>query len=352
MECHYCTLDAIYTAFMNVPERGTISAAFIKEALLEATKRGIDVDALLDTAGIPTAVLNSAAARVSPEMYGRMWNSLADRLNDEFFGVDSHGMKRGTFTLLCHCVLHTDTLEQALSRALRFLNIVLDDFQATLDSSDENAEIRLVDRSAGQRLFSNGAYLLIVHGLACWLTKRRIPILAARFRSSVTAEEREYRTLFGPDVEYACDRNALIFDARLLTLPVRQNSSAMKQFLRDAPASFLVKYKNTHSTAAKVRRMIRRTSPTEWPGFEELAQSVGASASTLRRRLEDEGCPYQMIKDELRRDMSLHLLQNTRLSIMEIAFRVGFNETSTFHRAFRRWTGLPPGQFRESSKRI
>jgi AraC-like DNA-binding protein len=332
---------------MNAQERGTIASIFVKEALVEATKRGIDTHALLREAGIAPVVLTSPGARVTPQMYGALWDRLADRLNDEFFGVDSHGMKRGTYTLLCHCVLNAETLEHALSRTLRFLNVVLDDFYATLAQRDGHAEIQLVDTSAGQRLFASGAYLMIVHGLASWLTKRRIPILSTRFRASEPPEAGEYLTLFGPAVEYGCDSTTLEFDASLLQLPVRQTPAALKQFLRDAPASFLTKYKDTLSAVGKVRRLIQRTTPADWPNFDDLAALMSVSPSTLRRRLEDEGRSYQAVKDELRRDMALHLLQTSRLSVAEIASRVGFKETSAFHRAFRKWTGLAPGQFRE-----
>jgi hypothetical protein len=75
---------------------------------------------------------------------------VAEELDDEFFGVDSHGMRRGSYALLCHCVMTAGTLEHAISRTLRFLNLVLDDFHATLFRSGEQAEIRIHDRGSTQ----------------------------------------------------------------------------------------------------------------------------------------------------------------------------------------------------------
>jgi AraC-like DNA-binding protein len=69
---------------------------------------------------------------------------------------------------------------------------------------------------------------------------------------------------------------------------------------------------------------------------------------TLRRRLQEEGHGFQAIKDNLRRDMSIEYLARPDLTLIEIAERVGFSETSTFHRAFKSWTGVAPGEYRLS----
>ncbi|MDB0329425.1 AraC family transcriptional regulator, partial [Acinetobacter baumannii] len=63
----------------------------------------------------------------------------------------------------------------------------------------------------------------------------------------------------------------------------------------------------------------------------------------LRRRLAAEGKSYQGVKDALRRDAAIHLLLNPELTLEDVAQQVGFSETSTFHRAFKKWTGVTPG---------
>ena len=68
--------------------------------------------------------------------------------------------------------------------------------------------------------------------------------------------------------------------------------------------------------------------------------------STLRRRLEREGSSFQVIKDDLRRDMAIDLLCNSTRSVDDIGFALGFSEHSAFYRAFRRWTGASPGEYR------
>jgi len=68
--------------------------------------------------------------------------------------------------------------------------------------------------------------------------------------------------------------------------------------------------------------------------------------TTLRRRLEAEGGSYQAVKDELRRDAAIHHLCQSTLSVAEIAERLGFADGSAFHRAFKKWSGVQPGEYR------
>mgnify|MGYP002148361968 FL=1 len=101
-------------------DKGTIAIGFVQEALVDVTRRGLDAHALLAAAGISPELLNAPQARVSSAHYGRLWHLIAEATDDEFFGMDSHPMKAGSFTLLCHSVIHCDSLERALRRALRF----------------------------------------------------------------------------------------------------------------------------------------------------------------------------------------------------------------------------------------
>jgi AraC-like DNA-binding protein len=87
----------------------------------------------------------------------------------------------------------------------------------------------------------------------------------------------------------------------------------------------------------------------DWPDFSRLARGLGMSASTLHRRLADEDSNFQMIKDQIRRERAQTLLRQTDMSVMAIAEELGFAEPSAFHRAFRKWTGRAPGQFRKEN---
>ncbi|MCB1826554.1 MAG: AraC family transcriptional regulator ligand-binding domain-containing protein, partial [Candidatus Competibacteraceae bacterium] len=102
-------------------DKDTVSICFVKEAIYGASQRGLDVDAMLRSAGISPDLLELPDARVSAAHYGVLWHVVARALNDELFGLDSHPMRHGSFKLLCFAVLGAGTLEKAIRRALDFL---------------------------------------------------------------------------------------------------------------------------------------------------------------------------------------------------------------------------------------
>src|SRR5574343_1177380 len=124
-------------------EKGTISIAFVDEALACLRRRGIDEGPILQAAGISPELLAWPQARVSSAHYGTLWHGIAQVIDDEFFGLDSHPMRPGSFTLMCHTLIHAETLERALRRALRFFNLILDDWQAELRVEGAQAQIVL-----------------------------------------------------------------------------------------------------------------------------------------------------------------------------------------------------------------
>lgn len=327
-------------------EKGTISICFVTDALLEAGRRGIDTAALMAEAGIAPDLLDRPMARVSPQQYGALWHAVAAALGDEFFGMDSHAMRPGSLVILCHAVLDCADLGRALERALRFFSLVLDDVRGTLTVDRERAVLTLADRVAPARLFAHGTLFVILHGLASWLTGRRLPILETAFRQEAPPHVAEYRLIFGDALAFGQSASRLVLDARSLTLPVIRDARAATEFLRQAPANFLVKYRSLGGAVARVRARLSAIELGEWPTFDALAAAMCTTPSTLRRRLEREGSSYQDIKDDLRRDYAIDFLCNSRLSVEDVAHALGFAEHSAFYRAFRKWTGVSPGEYR------
>jgi AraC-like DNA-binding protein len=129
---------------------------------------------------------------------------------------------------------------------------------------------------------------------------------------------------------------------------VVQNNESVEEFLHQAPACLLVKYRDQASLTERIRRMLRRYLAEEMPSLEEVSDMLATTPQTLRRRLQREGQGYQMIKDALRRDVAVEYLTQSDLPLLEVAARVGFSEASTFHRAFKAWTGLTPGAYRQA----
>jgi AraC-like DNA-binding protein len=84
------------------------------------------------------------------------------------------------------------------------------------------------------------------------------------------------------------------------------------------------------------------------PTRQQAAQAFGLSARTLARRLQQEGLSYTALVDAAHRQVACDAVANSTRSFVDIAQSLGFAEASVFNRAFRRWTGSTPGQWRDT----
>ncbi len=165
----------------------------------------------------------------------------------------------------------------------------------------------------------------------------------SRFRAD---DDSDYRMRFCEEVTFSADETLIRFDRSFLDLKLTETETSLRAFLDNAPANILVKYRNESSTTALIRRRLRNLIPDDWPDLDTLSQLLNQSSATLQRRLLAEGTNYRQLKDELRRDIAIDLFSTSSLTVAEVAARTGFQETSAFHRAFRKWTGASPGMYR------
>jgi AraC-like DNA-binding protein len=328
-------------------EKDTVSMYFVNAAVvhLNTTQR----ERSLSVAGIPAQLLAVPHARVPAPAFSALWLAVARELDDEFFGLDRRAMKVGSFALLCQAVLGCENLDRALKRMLRGFSLFLDDVQADLRLEERQAVVRLSNRiePAADRRFADETFLILMHGLMCWLAGRRIELEQVAFAHPRPAHAREYTRMYSEHLVFDAPQTCIRFDAHALSAPVVQTTATLLQFLRTAPQSVFLKYKNEDSWTARLRRRLRGClNGAPWPVFEDVAAELHITPTTLRRRLEAEGTSYQDIKDQLRNDLSIDLLCHSALSVDEIGAQLGFQDASAFHRAFKRWNGLQPGEYR------
>ncbi|WP_371916657.1 AraC family transcriptional regulator [Pseudomonas sp. QC2] len=336
---------------MPTSDKGTTSIGLVHEALAGAIQRGIDVSAVLREARIDTELLAAAQVRVPAAAFSRLWTGLSDLLDDEFFGIDSHPMKRGSYTLMAQAAVSSESLAQALLRIMSFLRVALDDVYGELRYEGDCAVVMIHDHGVERRLFCYGTWLILVHGLLCWLGNRRIPLQEIHFRPSQPDDDSDYRMRFCENIHFDSALTTVRFERSFLDLKVVQTPASLVAFLKDSPATLLVKYRNDESIRGDIRKRLRGLNPMDWPELESLAKVLGMSNSTLQRRLQAEGVSYQSLKDTIRRDMAINLLSQTAMTVTQVATKTGFQETSAFHRAFKKWTGVSPGAYKRSSLR-
>lgn len=263
-------------------ERGTISVSLVEETLALARARGVDLQPIVEAAGIAPQVLASPKSRVTPAQYGALWANIARTLDDEFFGQDPHAMKSGSFIAMTQTALTARNGGQALTRAVNFMRLVLDDMRVQIVTRDDRVRLAFAHRDGAPQpaMFAYATYFILVYGLVCWLVGRRIPLIEARFSCAEPPAAHEYRLMFCDDLSFGQSESYVDLAPDFLELPVVQTTRSIKPFLRDAPASFIIKYRNPGSLAARAQDAARAADV-------RLARLRRDGAAPARRRGDD-----------------------------------------------------------------
>lgn len=329
-------------------DKHSVSVHFVRAAVSHLT--GLARERTLTVSGISPQVLDMAHARVPANAYSALWLAVARELDDEFFGLDSRPMKIGSFALLCQAAISCVDLDRAIKRFLRGFSLFLEDIHGELHLEDGEAVIRIWNEieDVVDRRFADETLTIFIHGLMCWLAGRRVPLTKVSFAHSRPIYAEEYKLMYCNCVTFGASQTSMHFEASALGAPVTQNHATLQLFLRTAPQSVFLKYRNEDSWSAQIRRRLREATGTltNLPGFDQLASELGTTPTTLRRRLDAEGTTFRAIKDQLRNDAAIDFLCHSSLSVEEIGARLGFQEASAFYRAFKRWNGMQPGEYR------
>ncbi|WP_111860346.1 AraC family transcriptional regulator [Acinetobacter sp. CFCC 10889] len=327
--------------------KGTISIALVREALNTAQNKNLDLASLMQKVGISSELIQSEKSRISVSVFAQLWTEIADQMNDEFFAMDSHAMRRGSFQLLSKMLMQAENVKVALSQILQFLNAILDDFSSTLFVEENYAYIVIYDRQKPKAMFAYATYLMLIHGLICWLSGQRLIINKIQLRCAAPQEDHDYKVRFCENIQYNSNENYIQFDANYLKIAIKQDQKSWYEFIRNTPENLLVRFKNPHALSSIIRKSLMQCPPEQWLELNVLAQQLNMSEATIQRRLKNEATSYQQLKNEIRRDTAIELLTTTKKTLQEISNELFFQDPSAFHRAFKKWTGVSPGSYRD-----
>ncbi|WP_439136048.1 AraC family transcriptional regulator [Pseudomaricurvus sp.] len=335
----------------------SVSSYFLRAVVKNATEKGLDVPRLLRRAHNPQRLFREINARVTADQYASLQAITMRELNDEALGYTQLPQKVGTWSAVCHWVIHVRTLSQALKRFCLFYSLMERGLKTELSTHEDTLTVHFSPWQEGEAIdpFAYELFMFGLHRLACWLTEDSLPIQQVRLNYPEPEHSQEYRAMFPGAESVFCNTEnrpagcALTFRRRVMELPVKQTPESLSRFLRQPLLNVMVNDYNQQSWSAKTRAILRRRL-SSIPTLVEVAAELDIHPKKLRRKLEAEGISYGDLKSQLRRDIAIRHLTKSSEAIEQIAYLTGFSETCTFTRAFKRWTGVTPFTYRKRAK--
>jgi len=333
----------------HLAARGTVAPGFVSGMLSGLAARGHRPRDLLKDVGLPPDVIERQQ-RIPLTDYAALYNRVSERLDDEGFGLFSTPLRRGTFEFLCRVMSASRTLNEALTRAARFLRLVLPDMTIDITREHDSALIiiqetqPLAPRNDARRIFAFEWLLRLIHGLACWLARRDLILESVNFPYERPEQASDYTLIYTQHPTFGDERLVARLSASVLNLPISKDQDAVTDFLQGAPGKIAILYRRDHDTVRQVREIVTEAMPAS-VNLKTVAKRLHLSLRTVQRRLTDERTSFRAIKDAARRNTAIAMVEGAR-PIAEIAESLGYADPSAFYRAFVQWTGTAPTKYR------
>ena len=325
--------------------------AFVQAILRAYAAQNKSPAKALEFAQITPSQAKKTSAHITALQMERISSFAMHELNDEVLGCLSRQLPWGTYGMLVRASLTSPTLGVALKRWCRHHGLVADDIELSVEERDGKAHIRLRElKDLGeQREFGVLSVLRNLYGVACWLIDSRITLEQVHFAFEAPAHQAVYPLMFQGPVLFgsATPISELVMNASYLALPLRRDEAALQRMLETALTLTVLQYRKDRLLLTQVKQALAMY-PQDTHSAEDLAPLLNLSPRSLHRQLKEEGTSLQVLKDEVRHERAIELLQRTRKPIKQVAESAGFQNEKSFIRAFKQWTGQTPAAFREA----
>lgn len=325
--------------------------AFVQAILRAYAAQNKSPAKALEFAQITPSQAKKANAHITALQMERISSFAMHELNDEVLGCLSRQLPWGTYGMLVRASLTSPTLGVALKRWCRHHGLVADDIELTIEERDGKAHIGLRElKDLGeQREFGVLSVLRNLYGVACWLIDSRITLEQVHFAFDAPAHQAVYPLMFQGPVQFghADPVSELVMNASYLALPLRRDEAALQRMLETALTLTVLQYRKDRLLLTQVKQALAM-HPQDTHSADDLAPMLNLSPRSLHRQLKEEGTSLQVLKDEVRRERAIELLQRTRKPVKQVAESAGFQNEKSFIRAFKQWTGQTPAAFRDA----
>jgi len=312
------------------------------KALLEVcARRGISTDSLLENAKLSPALMERFNRRIPSDKKRLIWEDAFKRTGDEHIGLRAaERVPFGGYGALDYLLFASATLGEVLNRTSRFYRLINSNAELRLQKHKNLVLVELYNsnstsrKSLGLSAEFSFAMMLLRFSLAHGSGFKPETVC---FTHSAPSDISLHQKLFQSPILFGQSVNRLVFSKDLLNAPLPQSDPALAEMLEHYAQRLLKRLPAEHDIAEQVREVLRLGLCNGNISLDATAKALAMSGRNLQRKLNGQGTSYRALLDNLRCELALGYTAQ-QVDAAEITRRLGFSETSTFYRAFKRWS--------------
>ncbi len=328
---------------------GDISVLYASVLLRAAAAEGANTKRLAENFQLSPDTLDSPAARISIPRFMRLGHAAIAETKNRALGLRMGALTRPIDAGLAGLAGQSaDTVGEALTTLVRY---------AMLSSRNSRGAPSIESRERRVRFYSirpyNGFnYFVVDSVLAAWtqfvrtLTSRYEVLDRVTIEYPSIGQDDLFESWFRCPVQFGAPENSITLKAELWNHRSLEAQPAMHEHLVQICERELQQIKKGWTTGDRVRHLLPPLFQGESPTLETVANKLGTAPWTLQRQLTTEGKGFRELVDETRKQLAREYIRETDTSLAEIAWLLGFANPAAFHKAYKRWFGISPGEHR------
>ncbi len=331
-------------------KRSTISVLLMINV---AKKKGISQELCLNDTGITDDMLTGSRVEINPEQELKLIENLVDQQIEQRLG-ESLAVEIGehyhltTYGIFGFAISTSPNVRSAIEVGLSYLPLTFAFSQFRMQEEGDLGYMVVDADHIPEKL----RRFVIERDMTAMLCMHReifgqtMPLEGLELQWASSENKELYLPIYPKQPSYQQDENRVIFNRLLLDLALPTANEQSRKILLAQCQDLLQKRHAENSVALKVRNCIL-SRIDQGSDMDSIASELCVSLRTLRRQLNSEGTSFRALIDEVRETLAIQLIQETALTMEQVAVRLGYSDTANFFHAFKRWTGYPPKHFRK-----
>ena len=318
--------------------------------VLAAEAKGVMVSDILAEGGVPRSMLTAPETRLEVDRVLTLWNRLRERANDPALQLraPTH-LPFGSYGVIDYIVDASLTVGEAIHRFARFFRIVANNASVVADESGPEPFMGMATEGGGSAPWMHVEYTFAaVVGRIRMHIRPGLSLSRVELAHPCPEDPSPYEEVFLAPVIFEAEVDRVYFTWEEWESQTEHGDDYLVQLLERHATILAERLPGPRGgVVADAQQAILEALPNN-PTAPDIARTLHMSTRTFQRKLNGAGVTFSEVSEGVRAELAKEYLSDSGVPIAQVAFLLGFSEQSSFNRAFRRWTGLPPGQWRST----